>query len=97
MDRLLISSRPDREPIRELHVWIAVDPETGGEGLLSADMSLPVPDETHVAMRHMPLMSSSREVALSLRPLAEALQRKALAETGFPVRVELRSYTYGEP
>lgn len=91
-DPLLISSRPDREPLLELYVWVAIDAKTGGEGMLSADMPIPDPDTSRAMLRHMPLMSSSRETAECLEPLAKQLQRRSLAETGHAMHIALRTY-----
>jgi hypothetical protein len=73
--------------VETLYVWVGVHAD-GGEGILSADMPLPLPGGT----RHTPLMSSRRDLAESLRPLARQIQRNSMHLADRFVRIELREF-----
>jgi hypothetical protein len=74
--------------IDELWVWIGTHPN-GGEGILSVD--LPAGDTG--APRHMPLMSSKRELAeVAMAGLARRIQREAMHRQDRLVKIELRHF-----
>jgi hypothetical protein len=73
--------------IEMLYVWVGVHAD-GGEGILSTDLPLPLPGGT----RHTPLMSSRRELAERLRPLAREVQRASMHLADRFVRIELREF-----
>jgi hypothetical protein len=72
------------KPITEIYVWIAVH-ANGGEGILSADLPTPV------GPRHMPLMSSDRDIAEGMGGVARAIEMASRA-AGTWVTVEMRSF-----
>jgi hypothetical protein len=72
--------------IAVLYVWVGVHAD-GGEGILSAD--LPLIGST---IRHAPLMSSKRDVAEQLRPLARQVPRASMHLSDRFVRIELREF-----
>lgn len=80
--------KPPDKRINELHVWISID-ANGGEGMLSADLPLPF------GTRHTPLMSSKREIAERMRPIAEHLQRTATTDAR-RIEIELRTFRQAE-
>lgn len=71
--------------IETLWAWVAIHAD-GREGVWSADM------ETPIGPRHMPLVTSKRDVAERLAAVVLQLQRAALAETGKPIHAELREF-----
>jgi hypothetical protein len=71
--------------VRALHAWIAIYPD-GSEGIMSADMTF------DGQRRHMPLLSSQRATAESLRPIAERVRDEALRQAHRDIRIELRRF-----
>jgi hypothetical protein len=87
MPDLVYGEAPTAEQrIAVLYVWARVHAD-GGEGILSAD--LPLIGST---IRHAPLMSSKRDVAEQLRPVARQVQRDAMHLNDRFVRIELREF-----
>jgi len=78
--------------IDRLYVWIMTN-EDGGEGMVSADMDI-AGDGT---VRHMPLLTSRRESAERMRPLAETIRGETQRRTGRKVTISLRSFVPGQP
>ena len=78
---LLPDLPPEAGPVRTVHIWIGVRTD-GREAMLSAD----------IGERHMPLMSSRRELAEALGPLA---RRLTMHRADRLIRVELRSFSRG--
>jgi hypothetical protein len=76
---------PERNLIQEIFVWIGVHGD-GREAMLSADMPMPF------GMRHTPLMSSRRDLAKSMEPIARDIQREAMSRADRYIRLELRTY-----
>jgi hypothetical protein len=74
--------------IEVLFVWVGVHAD-GGKGILSADMPMPLPG---AKTRHTPLMSSKRERAEQLRPIARQVQRPSMHQADRFVRIELREF-----
>jgi hypothetical protein len=76
---------PEPNPIRLIHVWIGVHAD-GLEAMLSADMPM------SFGTRHTPLMSSRRDLAEAMAPLARRIQREAMHRADRFVKVELRTF-----
>lgn len=76
--------------ITEIHMWIAIQ-DDGGEGIMSADVPFSMSDGS-LTVRHIPLMSSSRDSAELLGPRARQVQQVARDHGGRLVRIELRSF-----
>jgi hypothetical protein len=87
LDTLLDIPPPPTQRVQQLFVWITIDPETGAEGIMSHTM--PMEDGM---VRHLPLMSSKREVAEKLRPIAERIASLASSERGRPIACVLRTF-----
>lgn len=81
---------PPSQRIRELHCWIAVYAD-GSQGILSADMAM------DFGTRHTPLISSKREVAESLEPMARRAQRAAMHQSNRITHLRLLTYVLQEP
>ncbi len=87
MPDLVYGEAPTAEQrIAVLYVWVGVHAD-GGEGILSADLPL-----IGGVRRHAPLMSSKRDVAEQLRPVACQVQRDAMHLNDRFVRIELREF-----
>jgi hypothetical protein len=84
-DYLNIPPAPGQR-VTQLFAWIAIHPD-GGEGIMSTDMPL-----GDLGMRHMPLITSKREVAEKMRPIAEQTASQASTAAGAPVAIVLRSF-----
>jgi hypothetical protein len=65
---------PSRRMMDDIYAWLSVDPSTGMEGFIASQMSNGVA---------MVLLHSQEEVAMRLRPMAEA----ACRVNGFGVRL----------
>jgi hypothetical protein len=81
---------PEPNPVREIHVWIGVHAD-GREAMLSADMPMAF------GTRHTPLMSSRRDLAEKLQPLARRIQREAMHRADRFIRIELRTFRAEHP
>lgn len=81
----LVNQPPaDTDRIHELHCWVAITRD-GGEGILSADF------DTALGKRHMPLISSQREIVERMKDRAITAQTLA-AQAGQFIEIELRTY-----
>jgi hypothetical protein len=88
-DNYLDIPPPGEQRITELHLWVATHPD-GGEGIVSADVPIP-----GIGSRHIPLMSSRRELAEKMKPFAEHAQQAA-AKAGKPVSLRIVTYRRSE-
>lgn len=84
---------PSDQRISAIYAWVATY-EDGSEGIASADMPGPMPG---MGPRHMPLLSSKREVAERLRPLADIAVRLGKNATPRVVSIRLVSFFQQEP
>jgi hypothetical protein len=84
-DTLIDIPPPPDQRITQLFVWIMLN-DDGSEGIVSADMPM------EMGMRHSPLMSSKRETAMKLRPIAERIGSLTSTERDKPVTVVLRTF-----
>jgi hypothetical protein len=76
---------PPEQRVNHLFVWIMLN-DDGSEGIISADMPM------EMGMRHSPLMSSKRDVAMRLRPIAERIAALTSTERDKPVTVVMRTF-----
>lgn len=87
---LFLDIPPERNEVRQIHVWIGVHAD-GQEAMLSADMPMAF------GTRHTPLMSSRRELAEAMGVLARRIQREAMHRADRFVRIELRTFRAEHP
>jgi hypothetical protein len=87
-DTLLDIPPPPNQRITQIFIWVMIN-EDGGESIMSHDMPM---EEVVFGTRHMPLMSSKRDVAQKLRPIAEHICSLASTERGHPVACVMRSF-----
>jgi len=85
-DTMLDIPPPPDQRIRHLYVWITVDSLDQSEGIMSYDMPF------QFGTRHAPLMSSKRDVAENLRPVAEHVAAMATEERGHTIAAVLRTF-----
>lgn len=78
---------PSEQRIDALHVWIATYAD-GSEGIVSADLPL----ASGLGMRHMPLMSSKRELVERMEPLARSVQKAAVRQAKRITKLDLVTY-----
>jgi hypothetical protein len=87
MPDLLYGEPPTRDQrIAVLYVGVGIHAD-GGEGILSADLPM-----IGTTIRHAPLMSSKRDLAEQLRPVARQVQRASMHLEDRFVRIELREF-----
>ena len=82
--------QPDREQrVDVLYAWIGIHAD-GGEGILSTD--LPTPWLPGGPRRHMPLVTSKRQVAEICGLVAREIQLASMHQADRFVRIELREF-----
>jgi hypothetical protein len=86
MSDLLDIPPPPTQRVNQLFVWIMIN-DDGSEGIMSHRMA-----QHDGELAHMPLMSSKREVAMKLRPIAERIGSLTSTERDKPVTVVLRTF-----
>jgi hypothetical protein len=90
MSERVFTEAPDKDQrIEVLYAWIGIHAD-GGEGILSTD--LPTPGLPGGATRHVPLISSKREVIDKFRGLARDIQRASMHRADRFVKIELREF-----
>ncbi len=91
MNRVLTEAPEKEQRIDVLFAWVGVHAD-GGEGILSTDLPALPGDAPGGAMRHVPLISSKREVIERFRPVAREIQRASMHQADRFVRIELREF-----
>jgi hypothetical protein len=90
MSERVLTEAPDKDQrIEVLYAWIGIHAD-GGEGILSTD--LPTPWLPGGPRRHMPLVTSKREVAELCASVAREIQRASMHQADRFVRIELREF-----
>jgi hypothetical protein len=90
MSETVFTEAPDRDQrIEVLYAWVGILAD-GAEGILSTDLPTPwLPGGTR---RHMPLITSKREVAEFCASVARNIQRASMHQADRFVRIELREF-----
>jgi hypothetical protein len=84
-DALLDIPPPPDQRVTQLFVWIMIN-DDGSEGIMSHDLPFAM------GTRHAPLMTSKREAAEKMRPIAERVGLLTSEERGKPVTIVLRTF-----
>lgn len=83
----ILNDTPGSPPIREVHIWIGHYAD-GTEGILAADF--PVMDGATI--RHMPLMNSRRDAALTFEQIAKNIKSASQHARARIMAIELRTF-----
>jgi len=85
MSPVLLDIPPEKAPILEVFIWIGIHAD-GREAMLSGDFDLPL------GRRHMPLISSRRELAEKMGDMARQIQQTMMHQADRVIRIELRTF-----